>query len=97
MWYTYMMSNYWNTVLYVGSTNDIARRAWQHRTGQNKDAFTWRTQCLKLVWYEEHTSGQEAVDREYLIKKWRRAWKERLIDELNPTRQDIAPAYIPPA
>ncbi|HEX2616140.1 MAG TPA: GIY-YIG nuclease family protein [Flavobacteriales bacterium] len=94
-YYVYIMSNRWNTVLYVGFTNDLARRAWQHRTGFYKHAFTRTYNCDKLVWYEEHATRQAARARERQIKEWKRAWKERLIDELNPTRQDIAPPYEP--
>lgn len=96
-YHVYMMANQWNTVLYIGSTDNLARRAWEHRTGFRRTAFTWTYQCLKLVWFEEHEHGSEAVRREYQMKEWKRAWKEKLVNAMNPDWQDIAPPYEPPA
>lgn len=91
--YVYRMTNRWNTVLYIGSTNNLARRAWEHRTGLRQNAFTWQYQCNKLVWFEELPDRATALQREYRMNQWKRAWKERLVNELNPTWPDIAPPY----
>ena len=90
-YHVYMMANVWNTVLYIGSTNDLARRAREHRTGVYRESFTWTYQCLKLVWYDEHEDGRSAVTREYQMKEWKRAWKDKRVTAMNPTWQDIAP------
>lgn len=95
-YHVYMMANRWNTVLYIGMTDELARRAWEHRTGYYPEAFTWTYQCLKLVWIEEHEDGVSAATRERQMKEWKREWKEKLVKEMNPTWQDIAPAYEPP-
>ena len=71
--YVYMMANRWNTVLYIGMTDALAKRAWEHRTGFYPDAFTWTYQCVKLVWFEEHEDGASAVTREQQMKEWKRA------------------------
>ena len=88
--YVYFMTNKYNTVLYVGVTNDIKRRVIEHRTG-NSNAFTARYNCHKLVYLEEYSSIDEAIAREKQIKSWNRARKEKLIDDYNPEREDLLP------
>lgn len=88
--YIYIMTNKYNTVLYVGVTNNIERRVQEHRLGTYK-AFTARYNCYKLVYIEEYSSIIEAIAREKQIKSWSRARKEKLIDTLNPERRELLP------
>lgn len=86
--YVYMMTNRPNGTLYVGFTNDIARRAHEHRTG-DVAGFTRRYGLKRLVWYEPYESITDAIQREKAMKHWPRAWKIRLILEGNPGWCDL--------
>ena len=91
-YWVYMMSNVTRTVLYVGVTNDLARRWWEHSAGQI-DGFTSRYKCHDLVYYEEFGEIEQAIAREKQIKGWTRAKKEALIDTINPRREDFAVSF----
>ena len=86
--WVYIMTNRPNGTLYVGVTNDIARRAWEHREGM-VEGFTKRYGLTRLVYAERHDDIREAIRREKAIKSWRRAWKVRLIHESNPGWDDL--------
>jgi len=93
MFFVYIVTNKNMTVLYTGMTDDINRRAWEHRTHDIK-GFTHKYNCEFLVWYECHETRESAFIRERRIKKWRRAWKENMINEMNPDWRDLADALI---
>ena len=76
--------------LYVGVTSHLAARVWQHRNCV-VDAFTSKYGIHRLVYYELHTAMYEAITREKLVKRWKRAWKIRLIEEKNPEWRDLSP------
>ncbi len=76
--------------LYLGVTNDIVRRVYEHRT-KAVPGFTKRYRVDKLVWFEIYDDAQAAIAREKELKKWRRDWKIRLIEEQNPGRVDLYP------
>lgn len=78
----YIMTNRPNGVLYVGVTNDLARRAHEHREGTS--GFTHKYGRHRLVYAEHHDDILTAIQRETNIKKWPRAWKVRLIHQINP-------------
>jgi putative endonuclease len=86
--YTYIMASQPNGTLYAGHTDNLAHRAWQHREGQIP-GFTQKYGVKLLVWYEVHDTRHGAFTRERQIKKWNRAWKIRLIRELNPDWLDL--------
>ena len=90
MWraFVYIMTNRPNGILYVGVTNNIARRAWEHREGL-MDGFTKKYGLKSLVWYEPHQSIVAAIQREKNMKHWPRAWKVRLILASNPNWDDL--------
>lgn len=88
MYYVYMMASDRNGTLYVGVTNDISRRAHQHRTGAGA-AFTRQYGVGRLVWMEPHDSIVEAIGREKQIKGWNRAWKLKAIERDNPRWDDL--------
>jgi putative endonuclease len=86
--FIYFMTNRRNGILYVGVTNDIIRRAWEHREGI-VDGFTKRYGLKRLVYFEEFGSIGEAIQREKTVKHWPRAWKIRLIEARNPEWIDL--------
>jgi putative endonuclease len=87
----YMMANRRDGPLYTGVTANPAGRMWQHKTKQHGESFTSRYNIHRLVWYEVHDNAEAAILREKRIKDWQRAWKDRLVDEMNPTWRDLAP------
>jgi putative endonuclease len=74
--------------LYTGVTSDLARRAWEHRIGA-VTGFTRRYGLKLLAWYEVHETMEDAIVREKRIKAWKRGWKVRLIERMNPTWRDL--------
>lgn len=84
----YILATKRNGTLYIGVTSDIARRAWEHRSGV-VDGFTDRYGVKSLVYAEFHETMPEAILREKQMKKWRRAWKVELIEKANPDWRDL--------
>ena len=81
--WVYIMTNRPNGTLYVGVTSDLARRVWEHREGV-AEGFTQRSGLKRLVYSEWHDEIRAAIQREKNMKHWRRAWKVRLILDINP-------------
>ncbi len=90
LWYVYIMTNKPNGVLYVGVTNNIEARVQEHKTKVFKKSFTTRYNCYKLVYFEEYENGFEASKCERQMKKWKREWKVKLIEEMNPGWMNIS-------
>ena len=88
-YYVYMMTNKGNTVIYVGMTNDIQNRIWEHKQGINK-GFTKQYGCTKLVYYEEYQWVQDAIAREKQLKAGSRQKKIDLINLENPEWNDLS-------
>jgi putative endonuclease len=86
--YVYLLTNYTNSVIYTGCTNDLLRRVEQHRN-KAADSFTKRYNVFKLVYYESADSLEGAFMREQAIKGGSRRRKEALISEKNPTWRDL--------
>ncbi|MBL8709755.1 MAG: GIY-YIG nuclease family protein [Rhodospirillaceae bacterium] len=84
----YIVTNKPNGILYTGVTSDIARRAFEHRTGA-VDGFTRRYALKRLVYVERHEDIRPAIQREKTVKHWSRAWKVRLINSVNPDWNDL--------
>jgi putative endonuclease len=84
----YILANRRNGTLYVGVTNNLSRRVWEHKTGAI-DGFTKRYGVHTLVYAEFHATMETAVLSEKRIKTWRRAWKIMLIEQTNPTWRDL--------
>jgi putative endonuclease len=80
--------------LYVGSTFELARRVWQHKT-RAIPGFTAKYGVDRLVWFETHESLETALVRERQIKKWKRDWKINLIERENPHWTDLYPSLSP--
>ena len=88
-YYTYILSNFTRTVLYIGVTNNLQTRVWQHRNGEG-GVFTSKYKCFNLLYYEEFVDINEAIAREKNLKNWRREWKNNLIKQQNPELKDLA-------
>jgi putative endonuclease len=89
--YAYIMSNTYNTVIYVGSTADLRIRVYQHKTKEFPNSFTARYNIDKLVYFEYFDFIVEAIAREKQIKSWSRKKKDDLIEKINPERNDLFP------
>lgn len=86
--FVYIMASQRNGTLYIGSTSDLVQRTYQHRNGL-VDGFTKDNRCAVLVWYEVHDDLQAARLREVQMKKWKRLWKLRVIEQMNPDWRDL--------
>jgi putative endonuclease len=84
----YIMTNRPHGIIYVGTTVDLPRRAWEHREGV-VDGFTKRYGLKRLVYFERHATLLGARQRERTIKHWPRAWKVRLILKNNLNWDDL--------
>jgi putative endonuclease len=81
--FVYMMANKRNGALYIGETSNLVKRVWQHKQDA-VEGFTRKYGVKMLVFFESHDTAESANAREKQLKKWRRAWKLRLIEESNP-------------
>jgi putative endonuclease len=92
-YYVYILASSLYGTLYVGVTNDLVRRAWEHRNDVI-EGFTQQYGVHRLVWYEIHDSPYDALTREKQIKKWNRDWKVNLIQRSNPDWVDLYQSII---
>jgi putative endonuclease len=90
--YVYIMANRIYGTLYVGVTNDLRRRVFEHREGL-VDGFTKKYGLKLLVHYESFDRIVDAIHREKRLKHWNRAWKIALIEEQNPNWEDLNPMF----
>ncbi len=88
VYYVYMLASKRNGTLYVGVTNDLARRIYEHREGVI-DGFTTTHNVKRLVWFEATSSIESAIQREKNLKHWVRQWKIDLIEQDNPEWRDL--------
>lgn len=86
----YIVSNPARTVLYIGVTNDLYRRSFEHKEKYNPKSFAARYNCTDLVYYELFESISDATQREKQIKGWKRYRKEHLIKGFNPRWLDLS-------
>ncbi len=86
--YVYIITNRPNGTLYIGVTNNLIRRVWEHREGVT-DGFTKRYNLKKLIYFEQHQTISLAIQREQTMKHWPRAWKVRIILDMNPEWRDL--------
>ncbi|MEW6454741.1 MAG: GIY-YIG nuclease family protein [Pseudomonadota bacterium] len=87
-YYVYLLASRKNGTLYTGVTRDLVGRTYQHKT-KVKLGFTSRYGVTRLVRYEVYDDSIHAITREKELKKWRRAWKIRLIEEMNADWRDL--------
>lgn len=86
--FVYILASKRNGTLYTGSTDDLTKRVWEHKE-KVREGFTSKHGVDRLVWYEAHDTREAALRRERQIKKWNRAWKLRLVNEMNPDWKDL--------
>jgi putative endonuclease len=89
----YILASGRNGTLYTGVTSELPLRIWQHKQGVFP-GFTRKYRVKRLVWYEPHASMVEAIQRERNIKHYVRAWKLKLIEELNPEWRDLSDTWF---
>ena len=87
--YVYILASKRNGTLYVGMTDDLARRITEHKSGAFP-GFTRKYGVKTLVWFEAHQTRELAFARERALKKWNRKWKLELIERLNPDWRDLS-------
>ena len=88
--HVYLLASRRYGTLYVGVTNSLSRRVAEHKAGGGL-SFTTKYKVHRLVWYEEYDRIDKAIAREKALKKWRRDWKIRLIEDMNPDWSDLYP------
>ena len=88
-YYVYILASKRNGTLYIGMTNNLVRRVWEHKNKIFK-GFTNKYNVNKLVYYEIFENVNEAIGYEKRIKKWNRLWKLRIIEEKNSTWEDLS-------
>ena len=86
--YVYILCSKRNGTLYTGVTSDLVKRVYEHKNNL-VDGFTKKYNVHRLVWYEIHESAESAMTREKQIKKWKRIWKLKLIEQKNPEWIDL--------
>lgn len=86
--FVYILASEERGTLYIGMTNDIARRVHEHKSAET-DGFTKRHGVTRLVHYELFETALDAIQREKSLKKWRRDWKINLIERNNPHWSDL--------
>lgn len=92
-YYVYFLSNATNRVLYIGVTNDLIRRVYEHRE-HLVAGFTQKYNVSKLVYFEQVEDVRSAISREKQLKRWRREKKNFLVDRFNPAWKDLYPELI---
>ena len=94
MYYVYILTNDQNRVMYIGVTNDLQRRVYEHKN-ELVDGFTKRYHVHKLVYYEEYQGVKDAITREKRLKGLLRSKKNALVSAANPDWNDLAPILFP--
>ena len=92
-YYVYLLASRTNGTLYLGMTNDLVRRVYEHKTKAVR-GFSARYGVDRLVRFEIYDDPVTAITREKELKKWRRAWKVRLIETANPAWDDLCETII---
>jgi putative endonuclease len=88
-----MITNRNNTTLYIGVTSNLVQRVYQHKNKLIK-GFSAKYNLDKLVYFELFEDMENAITREKRLKLWKRDWKNRIINEVNPSWQDLYPDLI---
>lgn len=86
--YVYILTKARNSTFYVGITSDLPKRIWEHKN-EAADGFTKKYGIKTLVYYELFDDAENAIKREKRLKKWPRAWKMKIIEQMNPNWNDL--------
>ena len=92
--FVYILASRRNGTLYIGMTDNLVARVWQHQAGL-VPGFTKQYGVKTLVWYEVHETREAAILRERQLKKWNRRWKLELIERQNPAWNDLGKELAP--
>ena len=92
MYFVYILSNWDDSVLYIGVTSNLPRRLYEHRNGL-VDGFTKKYNVHKLIYFEQTNDAYSAISREKQLKKWRRSKKNELISKMNPDWIDLSKTW----
>ena len=84
----YLLASQRNGTLYTGVTSNLLKRVWEHKNNL-VESFTSKYGVHTLVWYEVHETMETAIQREKNIKNWKRVWKIKVIEEMNPQWRDL--------
>ena len=93
-YYVYILSNATNVAVYIGVTNDLIRRVYEHRHDLSQNSFTAKYGIHKLVYYEQTNDVRVALEREKQLKGWVRRKKNQLISNMNPDWKDLYPELL---
>ena len=94
-YYVYILANVTNTAIYVGVTNDLIRRMYEHRHEMDSTSYTAKYHIHKLVYYEYTADVRSAIEREKQLKSWNRARKNKLVNSRNPNWEDLYKSILP--
>ncbi len=89
----YLLASKRNGTLYTGVTSSLLKRVWEHKNNL-VESFTSKYDVHTLVWYEVHETMDTAIQREKAIKNWKRAWKIKMIEAMNPEWRDLYPGLL---
>ena len=92
-YFVYILASKLNGTLYIGVTNDLIKRVWQHKNNL-ADGFTKKYGVHLLVYFEETSDAESAITREKQLKTWNRQWKINLIVKSNPYWKDLYPGLL---
>ncbi|MBN2240849.1 MAG: GIY-YIG nuclease family protein [Dehalococcoidales bacterium] len=92
-YYVYIMASRPHGSLYTGVTDNLIKRVFQHKNGF-VSSHTKRYRVKRLVYFEQHSSIESAIQREKQIKNWNRQWKINLITKTNPKWDDLYPSIL---
>jgi len=92
--FVYILASRRNGTLYIGMTDNLVARVWQHQAGL-VPGFTKKYGVKTLVWYEVHETREAAILRERQLKKWNRRWKLELVERQNPAWNDLGKELTP--
>lgn len=93
LYYVYMLASRRNGTLYIGVTNDVIQRTYEHMNDLI-EGFTKKYRVHRLVWYEVYEDVNAAIAREKQLKGWNRGWKIKLIEKNNPGWNDLYPRLV---
>ncbi|RJQ38076.1 GIY-YIG nuclease family protein [Candidatus Microgenomates bacterium] len=88
-YFIYILTNEYNTTFYIGVTNNIEKRLFEHKL-ELTESFTKKYKLKKLVYLEEYSNINDAIAREKQLKNWHREWKINLIRKVNPEFKDLS-------
>lgn len=92
-YYVYILASRKNGTLYIGVTNDLIRRIYEHKN-KSISGFTSQYDVDQLVWFDQTDDVTSAISAEKRLKRWNRAWKVALIEKTNPQWKDLYPGLL---